>query len=103
MNKINIYWILLVTACLALLPASGKAETMEQAFVQAYQTNPVLAAERAKLRGVDEQVSQAQARRATHTGYTGNRCRKYLLYVVQVHGAGPVQTSPAGGADRPFH
>lgn len=59
MKKINAYSIWLVAAYLALAPESGKAETLEQAFVQAYQTNPVLAAERAKLRQVDEQVSQA--------------------------------------------
>lgn len=37
----------------------AKAQTLEQALVTAYQNNPVLAAERASLRAIDEEVPQA--------------------------------------------
>jgi outer membrane protein len=39
--------------------AEADSETLEQAWVQAYQSNPSLEASRASLRAVDEQVSQA--------------------------------------------
>src|ERR1700761_2119505 len=40
-------------------PAYAETQTLEQALALAYQTNPGLQAERAKLRAVDEQVSRA--------------------------------------------
>ncbi|WP_263351355.1 TolC family outer membrane protein [Acidicapsa acidisoli] len=42
-----------------VIPGYAAAETIEQALVQVYETNPTLLAERAKLRETDEQVSQA--------------------------------------------
>jgi len=48
--------------CLSLLAVSARAEnsaTLEQAWTQAYRNNPSLEAQRANLRAVDEQVSQA--------------------------------------------
>jgi outer membrane protein len=39
--------------------ACAEQETIEQAWVEAYQNNPLLEAERAKLRATDEQVAQA--------------------------------------------
>jgi outer membrane protein len=45
-----------------LVPASpARAESLEQALVAAYANNPTLEAQRANLRAVDEQVSQARA------------------------------------------
>ena len=38
------------------------AETLNQALIEAYKSNPNLIAQRAKLRAVDEQVSQAVAK-----------------------------------------
>ncbi len=40
-------------------PPRGVAQTLTDALIQAYQTNPTLEAQRAKLRSVDEGVSQA--------------------------------------------
>jgi TolC family type I secretion outer membrane protein len=48
------FWSLLSAA-----PAS--AQSLEQALVQAYKTNPTLAAQRARLRAVDESIPEAKA------------------------------------------
>jgi outer membrane protein len=46
-----------------LLTTTGsRAETLEEALVKTYQSNPDLAAERAALRATDEQVSKARSR-----------------------------------------
>ncbi|HYH21229.1 MAG TPA: TolC family outer membrane protein [Azospirillum sp.] len=42
--------------------ATAQAQTLEQALAQAYENNPTLAAQRARLRAVDEQVPQALGR-----------------------------------------
>jgi TolC family type I secretion outer membrane protein len=47
-----------VTASMALASGAG-AETLKEAMAKAYQTNPVLLAQRASLRGTDEEVAQA--------------------------------------------
>ena len=44
-----------------LLPASVQAETLAQALSDAYLVNPVLNAERARLRAIDEQVALAKS------------------------------------------
>lgn len=49
---------LVVIATLALVGSSG-AQTLDAALVRAYRSNPVLNAERAAVRGVDENVPQA--------------------------------------------
>lgn len=52
--------LVLATAMGPLAAAGGaQAQTLQQAFVAAYTTNPVLLAARAQLRGVDENVPQA--------------------------------------------
>jgi outer membrane protein len=48
-----------VIICLQAFPARAEQDTIEQAWVSAYQNNPSLEAERAKLRATDEQVAQA--------------------------------------------
>jgi outer membrane protein TolC len=55
------YSIAIVTAfsLSSLLAAPSCAETFEEALALAYQHNPELQAQRAKLRATDEQVSQA--------------------------------------------
>jgi outer membrane protein len=45
--------------CLISLSAQADSTTLEQAWTQAYQNNPSLEAQRASLRALDEQVSQA--------------------------------------------
>lgn len=54
----------LYVACVLAVTLAGpvRAETLTEALVKAYQTNPDLAAERAETRAVDEEVSQANAR-----------------------------------------
>jgi outer membrane protein len=52
---------LALAAALAVLPSAAKAETLEDALVAAYSTNPDLQAARAKLRATDEEVPQARA------------------------------------------
>lgn len=52
--------VLVVAAGLTFASASN-AETLEDALVSTYQTNPTLKAERANLRATDEQVNQARA------------------------------------------
>ena len=49
----------ILASILLPLVAQAEVETLEQAWVQAYQVNPALLAERANLRVTDEQVSQA--------------------------------------------
>lgn len=44
------------------LPQSAAGETLEQALIKTYTTNPDLAAERAALRATDEEVSKARAK-----------------------------------------
>lgn len=52
--------VLAITGMLALVgPQAALAETLQEAFVAAYQTSPVLDAQRADLRATDEGVSQA--------------------------------------------
>ena len=51
-----------VFAALLMAPASARAETMPDALVRTYQTNPQLNAERAKQRATDERVPQALSR-----------------------------------------
>jgi len=47
---------------LVLGSLGARAETLQEALTLTYQTNPDLAAERARLREVDEDVSQANAK-----------------------------------------
>src|SRR5262249_42838243 len=51
----------LALAAVAVLSGAARAESLPEALVRAYQDNPQLNAERAKLRGTDENVSRALA------------------------------------------
>lgn len=55
------YWVWLRSCVVFVLigATQGNAETLEQAWVEAYKLNPSLQAERANLRATDESVSQA--------------------------------------------
>ena len=52
-----------IAGCLlaSLIAAPVHAETLEDAMVKAYQSNPALEGQRAQLRAIDEQVSQAES------------------------------------------
>ena len=51
-------------------PASG--QTLDEVLVETYQTNPRLQAQRAQLRSIDEQVSQAYARYRPNVNIVGS-------------------------------
>ena len=53
--------MLLSAALAALAPASGRAQTLQEALAAAYSNNPALLAARAQTRAVDETVPQALA------------------------------------------
>ena len=55
----------------------ARAETLEQAWADAYRINPSLEAERAKLRAIDEGVSQAQSHWRPSIDATANVGRAY--------------------------
>ena len=64
---------------LCLLPLqSAQAETLQDALVSAYETNPVLAGERAQLRATTEQVSIAKAQGRPSVGVTADVRQRYL-------------------------
>ncbi|MFO1154974.1 MAG: TolC family outer membrane protein [Rhodospirillales bacterium] len=51
----------LLVGVVGLVPPPGHAQTLQEALTAAYQDNPQLEAQRARLRGIDEQVPQALA------------------------------------------
>lgn len=55
----RVIFYLLLFGLLSPLPVRAEPETLERAWIAAYQNNPSLEAERAKLRATDEQVAQA--------------------------------------------
>jgi outer membrane protein len=61
MARTGVAWAVCVAAVTmaALAPSRGSAETLESALAQAYRNNPQLNAQRASLRAIDENVSQA--------------------------------------------
>src|SRR5947207_621767 len=61
-----------------LLPGGGSAQTLEQALAQAYRSNETLNAERASVRGIDEEVPQALAGYRPRLDATADVGRKYL-------------------------
>ncbi len=56
----------------ALFPGDAQAETLRQALIRAYQSNPTLTAARAGQRAVDENVPLAKAGGRPSAGITGN-------------------------------
>src|SRR6201987_2699734 len=74
------------------LPAEGAAQTLERALAQAYRNNETLNAERASLRGIDEEVPQALSGYRPRVDATADVGSRYL----DEKGAdGPRQTSTA--------
>jgi outer membrane protein len=58
-------------------PGRGLAQTLEEALVQAYTTNPQLLAQRARVRSVDEQVPQALSNWRPTVEFTGEAGTEY--------------------------
>ena len=50
-----------ISAMLLACPAMGSAESLQDALISAYQTNPDMQAQRAVLRQIDEEVPQAKS------------------------------------------
>src|SRR5712691_12455545 len=61
-----------------LLPLPAPAQTLEQALAQAYRNNETLNAERASLRGTDEEVPQALSGYRPRVDATADVGRRYL-------------------------
>jgi outer membrane protein len=66
-----------IVLILAAVPVRAEQTTLDQAFVQAYQNNPSLEAERAKLRAIDEAISQAQSHWRPQATVSGNVGKTY--------------------------
>lgn len=73
-------------ACALLLPARASAETLFEALENAYIINPTINAERARLRGTDEEVSRAMSGFRPTIAGTGEA--NYLTQHANVKGPG---------------
>ncbi len=62
---------------LSLATSEANAQTLEQAWAEAYQANPFLQAERANLRATDELVSQALSHWRPSVDATSNLGKTY--------------------------
>jgi outer membrane protein len=80
---------LLVTGGLA---PPAVAETLTDAFAQAYQYNPQLLAQRAQLRATDEGVPQALAGWRPTVQFTGSAGKEIAETTQSVKGSGPTST-----------
>ena len=91
-------WLRAATALIAIgvvsFSAPAHAESLEQALSDAYLLNPVLNAERARLRAIDEQVSVAKAGLRPFVGATGDT--NYVNQNSDRRGLGGVDFGAAG-------
>ena len=78
MNRLGFRTILLAGTMLTaglvavVLPTGARADSLADAMVKAYQTSPLLDANRAALRSLDESVPQARAARRPQVSATAN-------------------------------
>ncbi len=91
----------LLAATMLVLPIGGaQADTLEEALVRAYQTNPTLTGARAGQRANDENVPIARARLLPTAGASGS----YNENIETYPGAGPARRiGVAIGADMPIY
>jgi outer membrane protein len=82
--------VTLVAAAGSAVPAG--AETLTEAFAQAYQYNPQLLAQRAQLRATDESVPQALAGWRPTVQFTGSAGREIAETTNSVNGKGVTTT-----------
>ena len=91
-------WLRAATALIAIgivsFSAPAHAESLEQALADAYLLNPVLNAERARLRAIDEQVSVAKSGLRPYIGATGDT--SYVNQNSDRRGLGGVDFGSAG-------
>ena len=62
MNRIRVLGAALAALALGFAGTAASAQSLDEVLIQTYDTNPRLQAQRAQLRSIDEQVSQAFAR-----------------------------------------
>ncbi len=74
MNKIRVLGSGLAGLALGLVGVAGPTlgQTLDEVLAQTYETNPRLQAQRAQLRSIDEQVSQAYARYRPNVAIVGS-------------------------------
>lgn len=60
-NTVSLVIAAVITTALLLTPTVGHSESLNQALSSAYENNPQLMAEQAKLRATDEEVAKAQS------------------------------------------
>ena len=71
-RKFNHWYFVATIAGIPMLPLSASAVTLQQALIQAYQTNPSLEVSRASLRSQDETVVQAGAGKRPSVSASGS-------------------------------
>lgn len=94
---IGIRAFLIATTALAAPGPTALADTLQDALVAAYSTNPQLAAERARLRATDENVPIARAGWRPTITVTGSYGYQHTRTVGPTLVPGIVQTHPASG------
>lgn len=90
---------LAVYALPAMLAGAAQAETLPRALVAAYLTNPTLNAERAKLRAIDEEISQARSNFLPSV--SGDLQSGYRTTNPKPKGGGALEGFSAGGPHHP--
>jgi outer membrane protein len=60
-KKLKVLCAAAVSISALMVPSISSSESLKEAWAKAYSTNPALAAERARLRSIDEGVAQAKA------------------------------------------
>lgn len=77
------------------LSASASAETFEEALISAYNSNPTLKAERARLREIDENYIQARAQGRFQSSLQGSISQNYARYPIPGLGTQDAWDNPA--------
>jgi len=72
MNRIRVLGAGLAGLALGLAGVAASAQSLDEVLVQTYESNPRLQAQRAQLRSIDEQVSQAFARYRPNVAVVGS-------------------------------
>lgn len=78
MRSIQARAFLAATASLSLLSVPASADTLQQALIEAYKTNPTLSAQRAALRAADENVPIARSQALPNIGVQGGFSENFV-------------------------
>ena len=88
-------------ACVALPLSAARADTLEQALIQAYQNNPTLNAQRAAVRATDEGVPQALSGYRPRVSITASGGEQSLSSTTKVTSTTPNTYSTQSGYNSP--